>query len=76
MFGNVIVDCEAVVYLDISDDLLMEHCKKRGAGFEDAKKMKEVIEGDWNNHKEKNDKVFYYVKKLSLTLIFGLWIIL
>lgn len=62
MFGTVIIDCEAVVYLDIDDNLLMEHCQKRGANFEDAKNMKKAIEGDWNNHKLKNDKVFYYVK--------------
>lgn len=37
MFGTVIVDCEAVVYLDISDDLLIEYCKKRGESFKDAK---------------------------------------
>ena len=30
LFGSVILDCEAVVYLDIDDELLMEHCKKRG----------------------------------------------
>jgi hypothetical protein len=62
LFGTVILDCEAEVYLDIDDDLLMEHCKKRGASFTDAKNMKKAIEGDWNNHKEKNEKVFYYLK--------------
>lgn len=61
LFTSVIVDCEAVVYLDISDDLLSEHCKKRGANFTDAKNIKEAIEGDWNNHKAKNEKVFYYL---------------
>ena len=30
LFGTVILDCEAVVYLDIDDELLMDHCKKRG----------------------------------------------
>jgi energy-coupling factor transporter ATP-binding protein EcfA2 len=62
LFGSVILDCEAVVYLDIDDDLLMEHCKKRGVSFTDAKNVKKAIEGDWNNHKAKNEKVFYYLK--------------
>jgi hypothetical protein len=30
LFGTVILDCEVVVYLDIADDLLKEHCLKRG----------------------------------------------
>lgn len=61
LFTSVIVDCEAVVYLDISDELLAEHCKKRGDSFTDTKNIKEAIEGDWNNHKAKNEKVFYYL---------------
>ena len=61
LFTTVILDCEAVVYLDISDDLLAEHCKKRGVSFEESKHIKEAIEGDWNNHKSKNDKIFYYL---------------
>lgn len=61
LFTSVIVDCEAVVYLDISDELLEEHCKKRGADFNDAKNIKKAIEGDWNNHKAKKDKTFYYL---------------
>lgn len=65
VFGTVIVDCDVVVYLDISDELLEKHCKKRGADFEDAKKIKEAIERDWNNHKVQNDKKFYYVTMLE-----------
>ena len=61
LFTSVIVDCEAVVYLDISDDLLAEHCEKRGDSFDDCKKMKKAIEGDWNNHKDKGDKLLYYL---------------
>ena len=65
LFTSVIIDCEAVVYLDISDSLLREHCEKRGDSYEDAKNVKEAIEGDWNTHKAKNDKVFYYLTVLS-----------
>jgi len=59
LFGSTILDCEAVVYLDISDALLARHCAQRGDSFEYAKKYKEAIEDDWNNHKTKSDKVFY-----------------
>ena len=61
MFGTVIVDCEAVVYLDIGDDLLREHCRMRGVGYDDAIRMKQAIEGDWNNHKDMQNKMFYYI---------------
>ena len=61
LFGSTILDCEAVVYLDISDALLMKHCEKRGDSFEFAKRYKEAIENDWNNHKAKKDKAFYYL---------------
>ena len=30
LFGFVILDCEVVVYLDISENLLKAHCEKRG----------------------------------------------
>ena len=61
MFTSVIVDCEAVVYLDISDSLLTQHCEKRNVSFRDAKNIKEAIEDDWNNHKANGDKAMYYV---------------
>jgi len=61
LFTTVIVDCEAVVYLDISDDLLAEHCHNRNVDFSDAKKIKEAIENDWMNHKAKKDKTLYYL---------------
>jgi len=62
LFGITILDCEAVVYLDIANNLLEEHCKKRGThSFTDALFIKKCIEGDWNNHKSRNDKTFYYL---------------
>ncbi|MFA6730462.1 MAG: hypothetical protein WCR95_05660 [Eubacteriales bacterium] len=65
VFGTVIVDCDVIIYLDISDELLEAHCKKRGADFTDAKKIKEAIESDWNNHKLQKSKMFYYVTMLE-----------
>ena len=64
LFGFVILDCEAVVYLDIAEELLQEHCKKRGASFADALFIKKGVEEDWITHKAKSDKMFYY---LSIT---------
>ena len=61
MFGTVIPDCDVVVYLDISDDLLEKHCQKRNVNLADAKNMKSAIEYDWNNHRLKGGKRFYYL---------------
>ena len=62
LFGFAILDCEVVIYLDIAENLLEEHCKKRGThSYTDALYIKKGIEEDWNNHKLKNDKVFYYL---------------
>jgi len=62
MFGFAILDCEVVIYLDISEKLLEEHCKKRNdTNFIDALFIKKCVEIDWNNHHMKNEKIFYYV---------------
>lgn len=61
LFTTIIVDCEVVVYLDISDDLLAEHCKKRGNDFTDSKNVKISVEEDWNDHRRKGGKTFYYL---------------
>lgn len=61
LFTAIIVDCDVVIYLDISDELLAEHCKKRGNNFYDAQNVKNSIEEDWNNHRKKGGKTFYYL---------------
>jgi len=62
LFGVYILDCEVIVYLDITEKLLKEHCEKRNdTNFTDAFNLKKWIEEDVNNHKKKNDKIFYYV---------------
>lgn len=61
LFCSVVLDCEVIVYLDISHEILLSHCKKRGVDFNYALQMKDEIEKDWNNHKEKGEKKFYYV---------------
>lgn len=61
IFSLILLDCEVIVYLDISDELLAEHCKKRGSDFQDAKNVKDAIENTWNIQRKNNDKVFYYL---------------
>lgn len=61
LFCSVILDCEVVVYIDIFDEILLRHCQKRGVDFNYSLQMKDEIEKDWNKHKEKNEKKFYYV---------------
>ena len=60
LFGITVLDCEAIVYLDISDELLEKHCRERGdTGLRDALFVKSIVENDWNYHMARNDKVFY-----------------
>ncbi len=61
LFSLILLDSEVIVYLDISDELLAEHCKKRGSDFQDAKNVKDAIEKTWNIQRENDDKVFYYL---------------
>ena len=60
LFCSCVIDCEVLVYLDISNENLLKHCKKRGVDFNYALQMKDEIEKDWNHHKEKNEKMLYY----------------
>jgi len=62
LFGIAVLDCDAVVYLDISAQLLEEHCKKRGdTSLMDALYVKTRVEEDWAAHRARNEKVFYYL---------------
>ena len=59
LFGVVILDCEAVVYMNISEKLPEAHCKSRGdTDLADALFVKRYIESDLQRHKAKNDKAF------------------
>lgn len=46
VFGTVLLPCDLVIYLHISDALLKERTQARGANFEDAKKMQSAIENE------------------------------
>jgi broad-specificity NMP kinase len=61
LFTLILLDCEVIVYLDISDELLKDHCRKRGSAFQDAKNVKDAIENTWNIQRENSNKVFYYL---------------
>ena len=61
LFGITILDCEVVVYLDISLRLLKKHCSARGdTDFTDALFVKRYIEEDCVIHKK--NKCFYCLK--------------
>jgi len=49
MFGTVLIDCDLIVYLHISDELLEERCNLREVDFNNAKNMQENIEKEINN---------------------------
>ena len=61
IFSLILLDCEVIVYLDISDELLADHCKKRGSAFQDAKNVKDAIENALNNQRKNNDREIYYL---------------
>jgi len=62
LFGVAILDCEAIVYLDISERLLEKHCEHRGdTTLDDAIFIKKRIEADLNSNKARNDKTLYYL---------------
>ncbi len=61
IFSLILLECEVIVYLDISDELLAEHCKKRGSSFQDAKNVKEAIENTWNSQRKNKNLVFYHL---------------
>ena len=49
VFGTVIIDCDLVVYLNISDDLLRKRIQSRGVNYSDVKMMKDNIEQELEN---------------------------
>lgn len=49
MFGTVLLDCDLIVYLHISDELLLERTKLRNVDFINAKNMQQKIENEITN---------------------------
>ena len=46
MFGTVLLDCDVICYLHISDELLMQRTKSRNVDFLNAKNMQQKIESE------------------------------
>lgn len=44
VFGTVIIDCDLLVYLNISEELLRKRTKSRNVSFDNAKRMQDSIE--------------------------------
>ena len=62
LFGIYILDCDIVVYLDISEQLLRAHCEKRGdTNLSDTYNLKKWIELECSKYKAKNEQGFYYL---------------
>ena len=49
VFSTVIIDCDLIVYLKISDELLQKRTKLRNVDFKDAKNMQLKIEQELKN---------------------------
>mgnify|MGYP004609735227 CR=1 FL=1 len=49
MFGTVLIDCDLIVYMHISDELLLERTKIRNVDFMNAKNMQNKIEDEIKN---------------------------
>ena len=49
MFGTVLLDYDLIIYLHISDELLLERTKLRNADFLNAKNMQKKIEDEIRN---------------------------
>ena len=60
-FSLIFLECEVLVLLDIQDDVLRRHCAMRGASFEDAKNVRDAIEGMVCRRREKGGILFYTV---------------
>ena len=49
LFGTVLLDCDLIIYLKISDELLKERVSKRKSDFVDAKNMQRSIDKQIKN---------------------------
>ena len=49
LFGTVLLDCDLIIYLKISDGLLKERVSKRKSDFVDAKNMQRSIDKQIKN---------------------------
>ena len=49
MFGTVLLDCDLIIYLHISDKLLSERTQLRKVDFQSAKNMQKSIEEEIKN---------------------------
>ena len=66
MFGTVLIDCDLIVYLHISDELLEERTKSRNVDFEDAKNMQMKIEDEIDKSTIETIKLEVVNKKKNL----------
>ena len=59
LFSLILLDCDVIIYLGISDELLKKHCEKRNASFEDAKNVRNAIENTINSRRTSENVAIY-----------------
>ena len=59
LFSLILLDCDIIVYLGISDELLQKHCQQRNASLEDAKNVKYAIERAINERRMNGNLKIY-----------------
>lgn len=64
LFSLILLECDLIVYLNISDELLISHCESRSASFDDARNVKSAIE---NSIKERAQRHSAKVIEVALT---------
>lgn len=55
LFSLIVLECDLIVYLNITDELLVKHCERRDASFEDALNVKFAIENSIRKYMEKHN---------------------
>lgn len=59
LFSLILLECDIIIYLGISDVLLQKHCQQRNASFEDAKNVKYAIENTINTRRMSENVKLY-----------------
>lgn len=62
LFSLILLKCDVIVYMNISDEVLARHCEKRNASFKDAKNIKNAIERRIISYRETNEVLYFEVE--------------
>lgn len=59
LFSTVIIDCDVLIYLDITKDLLEERCKKRKANINEVMAIKQRTDREYNEYLKNGGDAYY-----------------